>query len=60
LAIVLGALAFTWFAVTDTVPRQLVYILPYVATLVVLAVASQRLRMPTYDGITFRKGSQIT
>ncbi|MGE5461373.1 MAG: ABC transporter permease [Solirubrobacterales bacterium] len=60
LAIGIGALAFVWFAVTDSVPRQIVFITPYVATLLVLAVASQRLRMPTYDGITFRKGSQIS
>jgi ABC-type uncharacterized transport system permease subunit len=60
LSIALGALTFLWFAVTDNVPRQIVFITPYVATLLVLAVASQRLRMPTYDGITFRKGSQIT
>ena len=46
--------------VTESVPRQFIFITPYVATLLVLAVASQRLRMPTYDGITFRKGSQIS
>jgi len=60
MSIALGALTFVWFAVTDTVPRQFIFITPYVATLLVLAVASQQLRMPTYDGITFRKGSQIS
>ncbi len=60
LAIVLGVVTFAWFAVTESVPRQFIFITPYVATLLVLAVASQRLRMPTYDGITFRKGSQIS
>ena len=60
LSIVIGGLVFLWFAVTDTVPRQFIFITPYVATLVVLAVASQRLRMPTYDGIPFRKGEQIS
>jgi general nucleoside transport system permease protein len=59
-SIVLGGLTFLWFAVTDSVPRQFIFITPYVATLVVLAIASQRLRMPTYDGVTFRKGSQIS
>ncbi|MEW6058818.1 MAG: ABC transporter permease [Actinomycetota bacterium] len=58
--LVIGGLVFLWFAVTDTVPAQFVYITPYVTTLVVLAFASQRLRMPTYDGIPFRKGEQIT
>jgi len=60
LSIVIGGLVFLWFAVTDTVPRQFIFITPYVATLVVLAVASQRLRPPTYDGIPFRKGEQIS
>jgi len=60
LSIVIGGLVFLWFAVTDAVPRQFIFITPYVATLVVLAVASQRLRMPTYDGIPFRKGEQIS
>ena len=60
LAIGLGALTFVWFVLTDSVPRQFIFITPYLATLLVLAVASQRLRMPTYDGITFRKGSQIS
>ncbi len=59
-AIALGAIAFVWFLLTDSVPRQFIAITPYVATLVVLAVASQRLRMPTYDGITFRKGTQVS
>ena len=60
LAIVLGLLSFVWFALTESVPRQFIFITPYLATLLVLAVASQRLRMPTYDGITFRKGEQIS
>ena len=60
LSVGLGGLTFVWFALTDSVPRQFIFITPYVATLLVLAVASQRLRMPTYDGITFRKGSQIS
>jgi len=60
LSLLLGGLTFVWFTVSDTVPRQFVFITPYVATLLVLAVASQQLRMPTYDGVTFRKGSQIS
>ena len=30
---------------------------PYVATLLVLAVAAQKLRMPAADGQIYRKGS---
>jgi len=59
-SVLIGGLVFLWFAVTDAVPDQFIFITPYVATLVVLAVASQRLRMPTYDGIPFRKGEQIS
>ncbi len=29
---------------------------PYLATLIVLAFASQRLRMPKADGLVYRKG----
>jgi simple sugar transport system permease protein len=29
---------------------------PYIITLLVLAIASQRLRMPAADGIPWRKG----
>ena len=60
LALAIAALLLLWFAVTDEVARQFVFITPYVATLLVLAVASQRLRMPTYDGIPFRKGEQVS
>lgn len=60
LSVVIGGSVFLWYAVTDAVPRQFIFITPYVATLVVLAVASQRLRPPTYDGIPFRKGEQIS
>jgi simple sugar transport system permease protein len=29
---------------------------PYIATLLVMALASQRLRMPAADGIPYRRG----
>ncbi|MFI5532313.1 ABC transporter permease [Kitasatospora sp. NPDC051853] len=45
-----------WFATTDTVPRALIVATPYVITLVVLAMASQRLRMPKADGQIYRRG----
>ncbi len=57
---VLGAVAagafLLWFAVTNEVPSQLVGATPYVVTLVVLAAAAQRLRMPAADGIPYRRG----
>ncbi|KJS57436.1 ABC transporter permease [Streptomyces rubellomurinus] len=45
-----------WYAFTDQVQRPLIVATPYVITLVVLALASQRLRMPKADGQIYRKG----
>ena len=59
-ATVLGVAAavLVWYGVTDSVPREFIYITPYVSTLLVLAVASQRLRPPEADGITYRRGEE--
>ncbi|HEV7192679.1 MAG TPA: ABC transporter permease [Jatrophihabitantaceae bacterium] len=51
-----AGLVFLWFGVTDDVPVELVPYTPYIITLLVLALASQRLRMPAADGIPWRKG----
>lgn len=51
-----SALLFTWYAMTDQVPSQFVDAAPYVTTLLVLALSSQRLRMPKADGLPYRKG----
>ncbi|MER6114909.1 ABC transporter permease [Streptomyces sp. NPDC001743] len=51
-----SALLFTWYALTDQVPSQFVDAAPYVTTLLVLALSSQRLRMPKADGVPYRKG----
>ncbi|MFJ4185876.1 ABC transporter permease [Kitasatospora sp. NPDC089509] len=53
--VVAGGLA-AWYALTDEVQRPLIVATPYVITLVVLALASQRLRMPKADGQIYRKG----
>ncbi len=55
LVIAAGALAL--YTLTDTVPQQFTTATPYVTTLLVLALASQRLRMPAADGIVYRKGT---
>lgn len=60
IAVVIGGLALLWYGVTDSVPRQFVSSAPYVATLVVLAIASQRLRPPAADGLPYRRGQQTT
>lgn len=52
-----GAVFLLWFVLTDEVPRDFTSVTPYVATLLVLAFASQRLRMPKADGQIYRKGS---
>jgi simple sugar transport system permease protein len=53
LALAIGALYFS----IDSVPGDFSSMTPYVATLLVLALASQRLRMPAADGLRYRKGS---
>jgi ABC-type uncharacterized transport system permease subunit len=53
---VLGVLFGWWFFTTDALPPELVGAAPYVVTLLVLALASQRLRMPKADGQIYRRG----
>lgn len=53
LAVAVGTLYFS----IDTVPGDFTAMTPYVVTLLVLALASQRLRMPAADGMRYRKGS---
>jgi general nucleoside transport system permease protein len=53
LSLAVGAVYFS----IDTVPGDFTRMTPYVATLLVLALASQRLRMPAADGMRYRKGS---
>jgi general nucleoside transport system permease protein len=60
LAGAIGLLVFVWYSVTEEVPRQFIFITPYVATLLVLAVASQRLRPPAADGLPYRRGQQTS
>ena len=54
----LTAAGFTlWFYfAVDELPGQLVTMTPYIATLLVMALASQRLRMPAADGMPYRRG----
>ena len=48
---------FMWFFLAvDVLPGQLVTMTPYIATLLVLSLASQRLRVPAADGIPYRRG----
>lgn len=45
------------YAAIDEVPDDFTKMTPYVITLLVLAFAAQRLRMPAADGQVYRKGS---
>jgi simple sugar transport system permease protein len=55
-AAIVGALFLAVFLSVDEVPDSLAQSTPYVVTLVVLAVASQRLRPPAHAGIPWRPG----
>ena len=55
-AISAGALVAVLYFVTETVSGEFTGMTPYVATLLVLALSSQRLRMPAADGQPYRKG----
>ncbi|MEV6985797.1 ABC transporter permease [Sphaerisporangium sp. NPDC051017] len=53
---VFAVAVFVVFAMTDTVPEQFTSFTPHLTTLLVLSLASQRLRMPAADGVPYRKG----
>ena len=57
-ALSLASAGFTlwFFFAVDELPGQLVTMTPYIATILVMALASQRLRMPAADGIPYRRG----
>jgi ABC-type uncharacterized transport system permease subunit len=56
-SLVFAGLFLAWYLTTDEVAREFTTIAPYVITLLVLAFASQRLRMPAADGQVYHKGS---
>jgi ABC-type uncharacterized transport system permease subunit len=45
-----------WFFGSSVVPPGIVSFTPHITTLLVLALASQRLRPPAADGVPYRKG----
>jgi ABC-type uncharacterized transport system permease subunit len=53
----IGVLLGVTYFLVDVVPNDFSSLTPYVITLLVLAFASQRLRMPAADGQIYRKGS---
>lgn len=55
----LAGLFLLWYALSDTVPRQFVFFTPHLTTLLVLSLSRRRLRMPTADGLVYRKGEAM-
>lgn len=52
-----GMVVLFWlFMTVEKLPNEFVFITPHVLTLLVLLVASQRLRMPAADGVRYRRG----
>ncbi|RLK60952.1 ABC transporter permease [Actinokineospora cianjurensis] len=58
-AAVIGVLFGWWYFTSDEVPPELIGAAPYVVTLLVLGLASQRLRPPKFVGEPYRKGHAI-
>ncbi len=56
-ALVCGAASLGLYLTVKTLPDQFTFMTPYLTTLLVLALASQRLRMPKADGQVYRKGT---
>ena len=56
LAAAFAGLAFLSYLTIDELPPGIVSFTPHVTTLLVLSLASQRLRMPKADGLVYRRG----
>jgi simple sugar transport system permease protein len=56
-SLVFAGAFLAWYLLTETVPREFTTMAPYITVLLVLAFASQRLRMPAADGQVYRRGS---
>jgi simple sugar transport system permease protein len=53
---VVAAAALVGFLTVDELPPGLVSFTPHLTTLLVLSLASQRLRMPKANGLVYRRG----
>lgn len=56
LAAVFGVAALVGFLLIDELPPGIVFFTPHLTTLLVLSLASQRLRPPKADGLVYRRG----
>jgi ABC-type uncharacterized transport system permease subunit len=57
--VVLAIATFAWYLGSSTIAGEFVSITPYVVTLLVLSLASQKLRAPAADGRPYRKGQAV-
>jgi ABC-type uncharacterized transport system permease subunit len=55
-ALAAGLVVYLVYFFVDTIPSQFAAFAPQIVTLLVLAVASQRLRPPEADGLEYRRG----
>ena len=53
---IVAVITFLFYRSTDEVNNQIVFVTPYVVTLLVLTIASQRLRPPAAEGRPWFKG----
>ena len=56
ISFVIGSGLLWFYFAVEELPGQLVSMTPYIATLLVMSLASQRLRMPAADGMPYRRG----
>jgi simple sugar transport system permease protein len=56
LAVAVAAAAAAAYITIDVLPQGIVSFTPHLTTLLVLSLASQRLRMPQADGLVYRRG----
>jgi ABC-type uncharacterized transport system permease subunit len=56
IAAVIAVVALIGFLTIDVLPPGIVSFTPHLTTLLVLSLASQRLRMPQADGLVYRRG----
>ncbi|MFB9610270.1 ABC transporter permease [Kutzneria kofuensis] len=56
IGVVVGGALYLLYLSIDSLPQELTTYLPHIVTIVVLAMSSQRLRMPAADGLVYRRG----
>jgi ABC-type uncharacterized transport system permease subunit len=56
IAAVFAVASLVGFLTIDVLPQGIVSFTPHLTTLLVLSLASQRLRMPAADGLVYRRG----